>query len=74
MENVVFQAMTEFLLRHCFRNKKDLARKIGISYRTFLNCCSGKGTHRAINDASSKLLRYCIENKIALDDAIILPL
>lgn len=73
MEKLVFQNIVEYLLMHRFRTKKDMACEIGISYRILLNCYAGKGTHQAMNIVSAKLLRYCIVNRIALGDAISLP-
>ena len=61
------------LLEHYFRNKKEMAREINVSYRSLLNCCTGKGTRQSINTVTAKLIRYCMEKRIALSDAINLP-
>lgn len=47
MESVVIQEVVEYLLAHYFRSKKELASEICISYRTLLNCYTGKGKSRA---------------------------
>ena len=73
MENIVLREMVEYLLAYCFRSKKEMACEIGVSYRALLNCCTGRGTNRAMNTVSAKLLRYCVENRIALGEAISLP-
>lgn len=70
MEIIVFQNMVEHLLLHYFRSKKELACKTGVSYRLLLNCCIGKGTRKAMYNVSAGILRYCVENRIALGDAI----
>ena len=73
MESVVLKDTVEYLLAHCFRSKKEMANEIGVSYRTLLNCCQGKSTHRAMNTVSAKLIRYCIKKRILLGEAISLP-
>lgn len=73
MEGIVLEETVKYLLKYSFRSKKEMACKIGVSYRALLNCCAGKGTHRAINDVFAKLIRYCIKNRIMLDEAINLP-
>lgn len=74
MENHIFREIVEYLLKHCFHSKKEIAHEIGVSYRVLLNCCTGKGTHRAMNTVSAKILRYCVKNRITLGDAISLPI
>ena len=73
MERAVLIETSEYLLAHHFRNKKEMACEIGVSYRTLLNCCMGKGTHNATNIVSAKLIRYCVENWIMLGEAIRVP-
>ena len=73
MESIVLRDTVEYLLAHCFRNKKEMACEIGVSYRLLLNCCTGKGTHRAMNVVLMKMIWYCAENRIMLGEAITLP-
>ena len=70
MESIVLGETINYLLTHGFHSKKELASEIGVSYRTLLNCCMGKGTDRAMNTVSTKLIRYCVENRIMLGEAI----
>ena len=73
MERAVLIETSEYLLAHHFRNKKEMACEIGVSYRTLLNCCMGKGTHNAMCIVSARLIWYCVENRIMLGEAIRLP-
>lgn len=73
MENIVLEEAVNYLLAHCFRSKKELASEIGVSYRSLLNCCMGKGTHNAMCIVSARLIRYCVENRVMLGEAIRLP-
>lgn len=73
MESVVIQEVVEYLLAHYFRSKKELASEICISYRTLLNCYTGKGTQSTMSIVSARLIRYCVENRIMLGEAIRLP-
>lgn len=73
MESIVLEEAVNYLLAHGFRSKKELASEIGVSYRILLNCCLGKGTHNAMSIVSAKLIRYCIENRVMLGEAIRLP-
>lgn len=73
MESLILRDTVEYLLANCFRNKKEMACKIGVSYRSLLNCCAGKGTHRAMDVVFTKTIRYCVENRIMLGEAISLP-
>lgn len=73
MENIILQEAIEYLRVFCFRNKKEMACEIGVSYRSLLNCCTGKSTPHNVNIVSAKLIRYCVKNRIALSESINLP-
>ena len=69
MENYI-SCLIDYLLKRHFPNKKDMADALGISYRTLLNVCAGRGTTKNINEVTSAILRYCIQHHISLEPAL----
>ena len=59
--------LIQFLLRECVLTKKELARKIGVSYRCLLDVASGHGSRRNCTEVVKHLLRFCVQNRIPLE-------
>lgn len=71
MESLILRDTVEYLLANCFRNKKEIACKIGVSYRSLLNCCAGKGTHRAMDGPDIKTSCILRKNMIGLPQLVL---
>ena len=69
MEYLVLQ-LIDYLLEHSFASKRNMADALGISYRTLLNVCAGRGSTKNINEVTSAILRYCIQHHISLEPAL----
>ena len=69
METVLGQMVT-YLLKDHFPSKRSMADTLGISYRTLLNVCAGRGSTKNINEVTSAILRYCIQHHISLEPAL----
>ena len=69
MNDVILQ-MISFLLANVFPSKRNMADALGISYRTLLNVCAGRGSTKNINEVTSAILRYCIQYHISLEPAL----
>ena len=61
--------LIQFLLRECVLTKKELARKIGVSYRCLLDVASGHGSRRNRPAEDKHPLRLCVQNRIPLERA-----
>ena len=68
--NELLLQMTNYLLTNTFSSKRMMAEALGISYRTLLNVCAGRGTTKNINEVISAILRYCIQHHISLEQAL----
>ena len=68
MEQYLIERLTENLVGICFKSKKDMAGKIGISYSTFLSVCSGQSKKQTAENVIGRILRYCIREHISLDN------
>ena len=62
--------LTTYMLKTHFSSKCLMAEKLGISYRTLLNVCAGRGSTKNINEVTSAILRYCIQHHISLEPAL----
>lgn len=69
MEKLLVQVITCLLKNH-FPPKRNMADALGISYRTLLNVCTGRGPTKNINEVTSAILRYCIQHHISLEPAL----
>ena len=67
--NIVNQ-MVNYLIKQRFPSKRSMADALGISYRTLLNVCAGRGSTKNINEVTSAILRYCIQHHISLEPAL----
>ena len=67
MEQRLIQQLTGSLLPSCFQTKKEMAEKIGVSYRTLLTVCDGNGSGKTTEQVIDALLRYCIREHVPLD-------
>lgn len=56
MEKLLAQVIT-YLLKNHFPSKRNMADSLGISYRTLLNVCVGRGSTKNINEVTSAILR-----------------
>ena len=68
--NELLLQMTNYLLTNTFSSKRMMTDALGISYRTQLNVCAGRGTTKNINEVTSAILRYCIQHHISLEPAL----
>ena len=68
--NELLLQMTNYLLTNTFSSKRMMADALGISYRTLLNVCAGRGSTKNINEVTSTILRYCIQHHISLEPAL----
>lgn len=59
--------LIEFLLEGSAHTKKELAHKIGVHYRCLLDAASGHGSHRNCAEVIEHILRFCIQNRIPLE-------
>lgn len=66
----VLKKMITYLLSDHFSSKCKMADALGISYRTLLNVCAGRGSTKNINEVTSAILRYCIQHHISLEPAL----
>ena len=62
--------LIDYMLKHTFSSKRTMADALGISYRTLLNVCAGRGSTKNINEVTSAILRYCIQHHISLEPAL----
>lgn len=69
MNDVIFR-IVDYLLERYFPSKRVMADALGISYRTLLNVCAGRGSTKNINEVTSAILRYCIQHHISLEPAL----
>ena len=69
MNDVIFR-IVGYLLERYFPSKRVMADTLGISYRTLLNVCTGRGSTKNINEVTSAILRYCIQHHISLEPAL----
>ena len=69
METVLGQMVT-YLFKDHFPFTRSMADFLGISYRTLLNVCAGRGSTKNINEVTSAILRYCIQHHISLEPAL----
>lgn len=69
MDNYINRLVT-YLLKNHFHSKREMADALGISYRTLLNVCMGRGSPKNNNDVISAILRYCIQHHISLEPAL----
>ena len=68
--NELLLQMTNYLLTNTFSSKRMMADALGISYRTLLNVCAGRGSTKNINEVTSAILCYCIQHRISLEPAL----
>ena len=68
--NELLLQMTNYLLTNTFSSKRMMADALGISYRTLLNVCTGRGSTKNINEVTSAILRYCIQHHISLEPVL----
>ena len=59
---IVLEQMMTYLLKSHFSSKRNMSEALGISYRTLLNVCAGRGSTNNINEVTSAILRYCIQH------------
>ena len=69
MEKLLAQVIT-YLLKDHYPSKRNMADALGISYRTLLNVCAGRGSTKNINEVTSAILRYCIQHQISLEPVL----
>ena len=67
---IVLAQMTTYLLKSQFSSKRNMSDALGISYRTLLNVCTGRGSAKNINEVTSAILRYCIQHHISLEQGL----
>ena len=70
MDSNVLKSLVDYLLEHTFKSKKELAAAVSVPYRTLLKAYAGQGGKDITISVTEHLLRYCIKNKIPLDQAI----
>lgn len=70
MEEKVKLHLAQYLLAHDFCSKRAMAQKLELSYRTLLKVCAGKGSRRNLTTVTDRILRYCIQHRIPLDEAL----
>lgn len=62
--------LIDYILKHTFTSKRMMADALGISYRTLLNVCMGRGSTKNNTKVTSAILRYCIQHQISLESAL----